>query len=133
LSEIQKIRTEKQKAVFADARIKAREQAIRTGQYAEMGRKGGAILFEKKLGLFARTPETISTDARQGGKIAGALAAATPGHLSRAGSLGGKIGGAVQGNINAANGWLQHIAFIRYQKSHNACRYCNPVRVSSLA
>jgi hypothetical protein len=131
LSEIQKIRTEKQQAVFAAARHKAHEQAaLRTGRYAEMGRKGGAILFEKKLGLFARTPEKITEDSQRGGKIAGQMAVEN-GHLSAAGSIGGKIRGPVQGKINASNGHLDYARHVRHhikdtKKPKKYCRFCNP-------
>jgi len=65
------------------------------------------------------TPEVCS----MGGK-AGLIANFTFEERSFLGKRAGKIGGKVQGRENARIGWMQHIALIRYEKSHADCKYC---------
>jgi hypothetical protein len=73
----------------------------------------------------AQNPIPPPGAASKGGKKGlAAMIARKPNHQNHAGKRGGKKGGKIQGPINARIGWMTHIAFIRYGKSHKKCPYC---------
>jgi hypothetical protein len=104
-------------------RIRRAQRANHARKFVDRKKQAEAV---RKVGLMntGATPEICSKGGSTSRDLGVGVHGMSSRELSEVGIRGGKIGGKIQGPENARIGWMGHILLIRYEKSHEKCRYC---------